>query len=202
MTLSILIPAYNPGKWLRGILDSLKAQIERHPDVEIIIVDDGSTEDLAWVVDYPKVRYIRQANGREANARNALLREAAGEFIQFIDADDEIYPNCLDVVFDNIEHGYDFVTYEFETDHDRKRSYHNYGQLMVNCAMWGYTLRKMLTEGQWFDETLPKGCDVDFLRRVLREDARHKHDDRVFYNYRFDGNTNSICHRLLRGESV
>lgn len=202
MTLSILIPAYNPGKWLRGILDSLKDQIERHPDVEIIIVDDGSTEDLAWVVDYPKVRYIRQANGREANARNALLREAAGEFIQFIDADDEIYSNCLDVIFDNIEQGYDFVTYEFETDHDRKRSYHNYGQLMVNCAMWGYTLRKMLTEGQWFDETLPKGCDVDFLRRVLREDARHKHDDRVFYNYRFDGNTNSICHRLLRGESV
>lgn len=202
MTLSILIPAYNPGKWLRGILDSLKDQIERHPDVEIIIVDDGSTEDLTWVADYPKVRYIRQANGREANARNALLREATGEFIQFIDADDEIYSNCLDVIFDNIEQGYDFVTYEFETDHDRKRSYHNYGQLMVNCAMWGYTLRKMLTEGQWFDETLPKGCDVDFLRRVLREDARHKHDDRVFYNYRFDGNTNSICHRLLRGESV
>lgn len=198
--LSILIPAYNPGKWLRGILDTLSSQIEKYPTTEVIILDDGSTEDLSWVTQYPFVKYWMQANEGEPSARNVLLYLAEGEYIQFVDADDEIYPNMLDVVYDNINQGYDFVTYEFDTDHDRRRSYHNYDQLMINCAMWGYTFKKRLFSGKSFNETMLTGCDVDILQRVLREDMRHKHDDRVFYNYRWDGNNDSLCHKKLRGE--
>lgn len=200
MRLSILIPAYNPGKWLRGILNTLKPQIERYPDTEVIIVDDGSTEDLTWVTEYPKTVYARQENRGEPSARNHLMRLAKGEYFQFVDADDEIYPNFLDVVYDNIAQGYDFVSYEYETDHDRNRAYHNYGQLLINCAMWGYTLKAGFIKGNWFNETMKTGCDVDFLNRVLLEDAKHKHDDRIFYNYRWDGNNNSLCHQFLRGE--
>ena len=198
--LSILIPAYNPGKWLKGILDVLKPQTECYPFTEVVIVDDGSIEDLMWAAKYPFVKLWRQKNSGEPTARNTLLYLSEGEYIQFVDADDEIYPNTLDVVCDNISQGYDFVSYEFDTDHDRKRSYHNYGQLMVNCAMWGYTFRKSIFKGQSFNEKLLTGCDTDILQRVLREDMKHKHDDRVFYNYRWDGNENSLCHKKLRGE--
>lgn len=135
--LSILIPAYNPGKWLCGILDTLQPQIMQYPTTEVVILDDGSTEDIQWVSNYPFVKLWRQKNEGEPSARNVLLYLAEGEYIQFVDADDEIYPNMLDVVYDNVSQGYDFVSYEFDTDHDRKRSYHNYDQLMINCAMWG-----------------------------------------------------------------
>lgn len=198
--LSVLIPAYNPGKWLRGILDVLKSQIGKYPDTEIIVVDDGSDEDLSWVADYPNVVYERQPNRGEPSARNHLLKLTHGEYIQFIDADDEIYDNCFDVIYSNIAEGYDYVSYEFDTDHDQKRSYHNYGQLLVNCPVWAYTIRTGFIYGNWFDEKLLTGCDVEYLLRVLREDAKHKHDERVFYNYRWDGNENSLCHKRLRGE--
>lgn len=200
ITLSVLIPAYNPGKWLRGIMDKLSEQIPRHPDTEVVVVDDGSTEVLLWVCDYPKTRYIRKVNGGEPTARNECLRAARGSYIQWIDADDEIYDNFLDVVYDNISQGYDFVSYEFDTDHDVKRSYHNYGQLMVNCPVWAYTFKRSFVGDAMFVESMKTGCDVEYLQRVLREDAKHKHDERVIYNYRWDGNENSLCHQYLRGE--
>lgn len=198
--LSVLIPAYNPGKWLRGILDVLVPQTEKYPDTEILVVDDGSTEDLSWVANYPNVTYIRQDNCGVAAARNLLLAKAKGKYVQFLDADDEIYPNCLDIIYDNISGGYDFITYEFDTDHNKARSYHNYGQLLYNCALWGYTLRKAIIKGEKFDASKTPACDVDWLLRVLKEDAKSKHDERIFYNYRWDGNENSLSHKKLRGE--
>lgn len=198
--LSILIPAYNPGVWLRRIMDTLQPQLEKYPDTEIVVVDDGSTEDLSYIKGYPRTRYIRQPNGGEGIVRNALMDAAQGEYVQFIDSDDEVYANCLDVIYDNISGGYDFVSYEFDTDHDRKRSYHNYGQLLINCPVWGYTLRKAFCDGKRFVEGMPTGGDVEWLLRVLREDAKHKHDDRAWYNYRWDGNEQSLCHKHLRGE--
>lgn len=200
MILSVLIPAYNPGQWLRGIVYKLIVQIARHPSTEIIIVNDGSTEDLSWAIGLPHVRYVRKDNGGEPSARNLCMALARGEYIQWIDADDEIYDNFLDVIYDNISEGYDFVAYEFDTDHDVKRSYHHPGELMYNNTMWGYTFKRSFVGDAPFNESMMTGCDVDYLQRVLREDAKHKHDERVIYNYRWDGNENSLCHQFLRGE--
>lgn len=202
MKLSILIPAYNPGIWLKKLLNSLTPQIEKYPSTEIVIVDDGSTEDLAWVADYPHTFYVREENGGDQVARNALLDNATGQYIQFLDADDEVYPNALDIIFDNIRQQYDWVAYEYHTDRDVKRSFHNHGKLMFNCAVWGYTFKREFIGDKRFDDNLRVGSDVEWLGRVLKEKCKHKLDDRVWYNYRWDGNENSICHRLLRGEKV
>jgi len=198
--LSILIPAYNPGIRLRILMDQLKPQMETHPDAEIIVVDDGSSEDIRWVAEYPQTIYYHKPNGGEPTARNALMLLADGKFIQFLDADDEVYGDALDIIYSNIEQGYDYVSYEFDTDHDRKRSYHNYGQVMVNCAMWGYTFRKAIFGNELFNPDLKVGCDTDILQRILHEGLLHKHDSRAFYNYRWDNNDKSLCHRHLRGE--
>ena len=198
--LSILIPVYNPpGNWFRNILDTLCKQKTDYPDTEIVVVDDGSKPELSWVSDYP-VMYFWKENGGEASARNACLDNMRGDYFHFIDHDDEIYRNCLEVIHSNIEEGYDFVAYNFVCDGDIKRAYHNYGKLNYNCAMWGYTFRTAFTNGARFDESIVAGCDTDYLARVLRDDCKHKIDDRVFYNYRWNGNENSMCHRKLRGE--
>ena len=108
--LSVIIPAYNTGKWVRGQLDQLKAQMSEYPNVEIIVVDDGSSEDMSWVKDYPNAILKRKRNGGAASARNAGLDLAHGEYITFLDSDDEIYDNYLSIIFENMRAGWDWVS--------------------------------------------------------------------------------------------
>lgn len=90
--ISIIIPAYNCGKFIVPCLDSLMAQTER--DWEAIIIDDGSTDRTRQIADEramsdPRFRVISQANsGRPSVARNAGLRLATGELLCFLDGDD------------------------------------------------------------------------------------------------------------------
>lgn len=197
--LSVLIPAYNPGPWLKVILDSVLEQMKEFPKTEIVVVDDGSTENLSWVKEYP-VKFRRKRNGGEPAARNVCLDMAKGEYIQFIDADDEIYPNFLSVVFDNMEKGYDWVSYDWECDKHKEWALQNEGILRINCACWAYTFRADFIGETRFDESLRIGCDQPWLDAVLKEDSKHYHDHRIFYNYCWARNENSLCHKKARGE--
>jgi glycosyltransferase involved in cell wall biosynthesis len=91
-TVSVIIPCYNGARFLRETLGSVLAQT--HPVCEVIVVDDGSTDDSAAVAESfgPPVRVIRQANQGESVARNRGLDEAQGEWIAFLDADDVWLP--------------------------------------------------------------------------------------------------------------
>jgi glycosyltransferase involved in cell wall biosynthesis len=93
---SILIPSYNAAPWLAQTLESALAQTWAHK--EIIIVDDGSTDDSAGRAHtYASrgVRLVLQENRGAAAARNHALREARGDFFQFLDADDLISPEKI-----------------------------------------------------------------------------------------------------------
>ena len=88
-TVSILIPAYNAGRWIGSALQS--ALNQSWPKIEIIVVDDGSTDQtLAVVKQYEsaRIKVLRQENRGAAAARNTALREAQGDFLQYLDADD------------------------------------------------------------------------------------------------------------------
>ncbi|MGI9067135.1 MAG: glycosyltransferase family 2 protein [Pyrinomonadaceae bacterium] len=90
MKVSIVIPLYNKAPYVERALDSIGAQT--FSDFEVIVVDDGSTDDGASVVTRypdPRVRLITQANTGPGPARNAGVAEAQGKFIAFLDADDE-----------------------------------------------------------------------------------------------------------------
>lgn len=98
MFLSILVPVYNAQSHLRECLDSLLEQDIR--DYEIVCVDDGSRDDSPAILDayaraHPCVRVLHQENRGVAEARNAALAAAQGEYIWFVDADDLLLPNCL-----------------------------------------------------------------------------------------------------------
>jgi len=84
---SVLIPAYNSGKYIGEAIKSVCEQTYR--DYEIIVVDDGSKDNTAQVVKgFTDVKYIWQENAGVSAARNSLLQFASGEFIAFLDADD------------------------------------------------------------------------------------------------------------------
>lgn len=91
---SIAIPCWNAGTGLGEAIQSALAQTQT--DVEIVIVDDGSTDAetlrLLNVSDWPRTRVIRQANAGPAAARNRAIAEATGEYILPLDADDLLEP--------------------------------------------------------------------------------------------------------------
>ncbi|MBK5074428.1 glycosyltransferase family 2 protein [Budviciaceae bacterium CWB-B4] len=96
MKFSIVIPLYNKSSHLRETIRSLQEQI--YTDFEIIVVNDGSTDDsleIAQAIIEPKMRIVSQKNMGVSSARNTGIDLATGEFILFLDADDKYLPNAL-----------------------------------------------------------------------------------------------------------
>lgn len=94
-TVSVVIPAYRAEATILQTLASVYAQSQLAD--EVIVVDDGSPDDTAAVVEraYPSVRVLRQANGGPAKARNTGAAAASGEWLAFLDADDAWLPDKL-----------------------------------------------------------------------------------------------------------
>ena len=84
---SVNIPAYNPGPFLRAALQSVHDQA--FSDWEAVVMDDASTQDLSWIeVEFPRVRLIRQRHGGASVARNTGILATKSEMISFMDQDD------------------------------------------------------------------------------------------------------------------
>ncbi|HEX8775530.1 MAG TPA: glycosyltransferase family 2 protein [Pyrinomonadaceae bacterium] len=95
---SVVIPTYNRAALITGTLDSVLAQ--DWPDFEIVVVDDGSTDNTGQVVQRhyagdERVRYIRQVNAERGAARNRGLREARRQYVVFFDSDDLMHTDHL-----------------------------------------------------------------------------------------------------------
>lgn len=92
---SVLVPAYNRADTIAETLDSLIQQ--SYPNLEIVVVDDGSTDATAQVAARyaDRVRYVRQINGGLASARNRAQREARGKYLAWLDADDIAEPERI-----------------------------------------------------------------------------------------------------------
>ncbi|MFO8008368.1 MAG: glycosyltransferase family A protein [Candidatus Brocadiia bacterium] len=94
---SVVMPAYNAEGFVADAIESVLAQDYR--PLEVLVVDDGSTDATGDVVQAygAPVRCLRRENGGPAAARNTALREAGGDFIAFLDADDLWHPGKLEV---------------------------------------------------------------------------------------------------------
>jgi len=105
---SIVIPTYNYARYLARALDSVSAQ--SGDDYEIVVIDDGSTDETARVVAEWTHRagkgalYFAQRNRGLAAARNRGIDLSTGEFVLFLDADDALLPNALDRFRSAVDH--------------------------------------------------------------------------------------------------
>jgi hypothetical protein len=98
MKISVIIPAYNAEKWLRSSVASVQKQTRRAD--EIIVVDDGSTDGTPGLCRElgEGVRYMRRENGGLSAARNSGVAMAKGDWFLFLDADDVLYPDALEML--------------------------------------------------------------------------------------------------------
>lgn len=102
--ISVIVPAYNDAPWLPRALDSLLAQT--YENLEIIVVNDGSKDDTKTVLDgyaakYDRIKAIHKENGGVTSARLRGVAEASGDWIGFMDGDDEIEPQMFARLMEN-----------------------------------------------------------------------------------------------------
>lgn len=92
---SVIIPCYNHAYYLQHAIESVIAQ--SYQNIEIIVIDDGSVDDTKQIaLQYAQVKYYYQSNNGLAASRNAGIRHSKGKYLNFLDADDWLFPNAIE----------------------------------------------------------------------------------------------------------
>ena len=123
---SVIIPVYNSEKYLKSCIESIRKQT--YTDLEIILVDDGSTDKSGKICDeYMKmdtrIVAIHQENQGVSTARNNGLKAATGKYVRFIDSDDYIgADNIKNMVSAIIENGSDLAVQNLTFSYKNRRS--------------------------------------------------------------------------------
>lgn len=99
--ISVIIPAHQAEKYIAQAVDSVRIQ-NWQGQLEIIVIDDGSSDNTAAVAETLDVKVIRKAQGGAASARNAGLQAAAGDLILLLDADDVFTSGAVSAMYDAI----------------------------------------------------------------------------------------------------
>lgn len=116
--ISIIVPVYNVEKYLTSCLDSVLTQ--KFNDLEIILIDDGSSDNSGRICDeyaekYKRIRVAHKENSGVSSARNMGLDMANGEYIMFLDSDDMLCSHCFDTIVNDLNKtNADMYTYTFE----------------------------------------------------------------------------------------
>ncbi len=180
-THSVIIPTYNRMGLLSRALTSVARQT-RPPD-EVVLVDDGSTDDTEGLIrrQFPDVRYLQQENRGVAAARNRGIREAKGEWLAFLDSDDEWLPHKLERQLDAVREEPEFSL--CHTNEIWIRRGKRVNPLKKHAKSGGYIFKKCLPlcvispssvlihrslfeQVGLFDESLPACEDYDLWLRV------------------------------------
>lgn len=183
--LSVIIPAYNYAALLPAAVASVMQQLPA--DAELLIVDDGSTDNTEQVAaallgEYPQsVRYLRKDNGGPASARNLGIRGSAGRYLLFLDADDQLCPGILEALRVHVREHSDsalVIGGHWSVAEDGRRDLHAPGLLSADPhrRLRDYLLDKRLS-------LMPSACLFrrdSFARVGFPEHLRNTEDIPVF----------------------
>ncbi len=204
--ISIIVPAYNSEKYIAHCLDTILAQTYRN--IEIIIVNDGSNDGTAGIIDryaaeHACIRAIHQENGGVTRARLNGVAHASGDYIGFVDSDDEIEPDMYELLMGNA------MKYDADISHcgyamvfpSRMDYYYNTGKLVIQkeeqgCAdllrgefvepaLINKIYRQNLFEGleEWIDQTIKINEDLLMNFYLFRKSGNAVYEDRCPYHY-------------------
>ena len=204
MKISVIIPVYNAEPFLPACLDSVLAQT--HQNLEIILINDGSTDGSGAVCDRyaamdGRIRVVHQENGGVSRARNTGLKLAAGELVSFIDSDDTMVPEMYELLVRLMkEHDADIthcgykhlVRDEVRLVNNTKKTHIQNREEALHCfvsgtlfggGLWNKLYRRELLEGLSFREDLKINEDILFNFEAFRKTERSVFADFPLYNY-------------------
>ena len=213
--ISIVIPVYNAEKYLEQCLNSIKNQT--YKNFEVILVNDGSIDHSESIcMDFVKVdtrfKYFTKVNGGASSARNFGLDNVTGDYITFIDADDWVDENHLEVLINNIKDNNSDMAISSIKKFDMSNNFHfrmysnqekyllNFGkmskdELLVKLpklilASNSYKIavsklfKKELVTDVRFDESIVYGEDLEFFFKIYNNINSISYIDEVTYVYR------------------
>lgn len=180
LKISIIVAAYNVEKYIDCCLESLMTQDISIDDYEIIIVNDGSTDNTLqlikeWKLKCKNIRVLNQSNKGQSAARNLALKQAQGKFIFFVDSDDYIEINCLANILENLNEidilRFNYFESEVQSFHGEYNKVYNGIEAFLNCngiwAPWMQIFRKefLLSNDFYFVEGMTSE-DAELIPRV------------------------------------
>lgn len=183
--ISIIVPGYNACQYIADCISSVLGQT--YKNFELLIVDDGSKDDTLNISKEfankdKRIKVFHQENGGQPSARNVGLKHATGNYVLFLDADDWLENNCLEIAINEcIKNDADVVFYdyiqEFSDKSVVKKSIERYQIAdvndpdtfiynMKNITAWGKLYRRDCIGNVLFDEQMKTAEDVDFNFKV------------------------------------
>ena len=210
---TVVIPTYNRAKVILRALETAFAQTYRN--LEIIVVDDGSTDDTAAVLApyWERIHYIHQSNQGASSARNRGIQEAQGEYIAFLDSDDEWLPAKLERQIELLEAQPD-LSFVACLSTNEKRTYAGYddhaSQFMrfiiqpFTQNMTRYVVRRdSLLKYGVFDTSIQGPEDWELWLRLLQQGCRFGYVPEPLMVYiSSDDSISSRPYAMLLGEAV
>jgi glycosyltransferase involved in cell wall biosynthesis len=196
---SIILPTFNRAHLIRRAIDSVLAQ--SFANWELIIVDDGSSDstrdEIAEYLIDPRVSYSFETNSGPAMARNRGIASAHGEYITFIDSDDEYLPEHLQTRYDLLKDsdidllhgGLEIIGDAYVADmHDNTKRIH-----ISDCFAGGtFFIKRELADRLDGFHDLTYGDDSDFANRAIESGAKVLKTDIPTYRYYRDQD-DSLC---------
>ena len=202
-TVSVIVPVYNSEAHLAKCLESLTGQT--YPHLEIILVDDGSTDSSAelmagFAAKDERIRVVSQANAGVSRARNVGLASAQGTYVSFVDSDDWLEPETYAEVVTAFEgNDIDFVSFQYFVDdptqsvpHGIDERFHGLQDTVTglesvlettNRFVWTRVFRKELVGDVRFREDLHWGEDTVFVIDVVRRAKASYLIPHPYYHY-------------------
>lgn len=209
MMVSVIVPAYNIAPYLERCVSSICEQT--YTDLELILVDDGSTDDTPAICDRlakadGRIRVIHKKNGGVSSARNAGIEAMRGEFVCFIDGDDRIEPTLLaDAVEALRRENADIFMYEYIVNSPKGSKQHAvspnaYGTIDTEQALihtvtpnnrflWSKVFRSKLVEQTRFREDITMGEDTLFACHLIVKSDRTVYTKTPYYHYEIRENS-------------
>jgi glycosyltransferase involved in cell wall biosynthesis len=211
--ISIVIPCYNQGRFLREALESIRPSTRRA--FEAIVVDDGSTDDTGAVAaSTPGTICVRQPNAGLAAARNRGLEHARGDYVVFLDADDRLAPDGLDTGAATLDarpacafvYGRCLMMAAdgtpMPTPQQPRVDSHHYRQLLRHNIVWMPAMamfrREAVVRAGGFDSTVNAAADYRLYLRLARNSEAHDHAQVVAHYRQHGGNMSRDAVRMLR----
>lgn len=156
MLLSIIIPVYNTKQYIVRCLNSILSQMQN--DIELIIVDDGSTDGSSKIIDEIAIRWqsvikvIHKENGGQSEARNIGIEKSEGEYLFFVDSDDYLVDDIMSELMTELNKDADIVEFGFNVYRRNKiQKRHLPIPTDKNIDGYNYLLASMKTvEYEWF----------------------------------------------------
>lgn len=194
--ISIIIPMYNAASYIEECIMSLQNQT--FSNFEIIIVDDGSTDNSFNVckkkaLNDTRIRLFHQDNRGVSNARAYGVKESRGEYIFFIDADDTVKNTILEILYLKITEGYDIVQSGCPFEGEYKGSYFVKFILeqKIPVSIWGKLIKRcFLTEQTMFiPPYINVGEDLALNIKIGLLINRVFLMSKTFYNYQYNPNS-------------